>query len=47
MAERRIRARIDPVGELSMASQHIPVEVLRAFKVGPSLLRELLAEGRQ
>ena len=47
MAE-RIRARIDRVGELGMASQDVPIELVRALEQQPWMLRlQPPAEGRQ
>jgi hypothetical protein len=42
-----IRARIDRLGEVGVASQDVPIEVGRALEVRPWLLRQLLAEGGQ
>jgi hypothetical protein len=44
----RIRGRIDRLGELGMASQDGPIEVVRAFEERLWMLRlQLPAEGRQ
>jgi hypothetical protein len=47
MAERRIRARTDRLGELGMASQDVPIEVVPALEVRPWLLAQLPTEGGQ
>jgi hypothetical protein len=47
MGERGIRARIDRLGELGVASHDVPTEAVRAREVRPGLLRQLPAERGQ
>jgi hypothetical protein len=47
MAELRNQARIDRLGELGMALQDLPIEVVRALEVRPWLFRQLPTEGGQ